>query len=351
MNKLKVVLLLVILASTGRASERLYVKVIDDEGCPVANALVKVGFSTSHVLFGDGHMSRGNDGGRAEARTDANGNAVVKFNCTSSDFGWSVKAEGYYRSESHRENFKSENVIIPPVFGNVILHEHEKYGEITLYRKKNPQPMYAYTREVERRSPIANGRYGFDLECFDWLPPLGNGKIADFYYVRDRKDIENVNMAVSTGKGYRLTSFRNGTPNFPAVGDVIGRIEFGEKCGAYVRKCTGNENFPSTYGADTNKTYVTDIPIRIVAQKGDIWLHEGKVVESDEYMVIRSRVKCDEQGKIISANYSKLIGPVGFGSSVDIFQSVFNPRPNDTNLEFDPSRNLYQGREGRGTIP
>ena len=351
MNKLRVVLSSVILASTGCASERLCVKVIDDEGCPVANAMVKVDFSTSRALFGGGHRNRGDDGGRAEARTDTNGTTVVKFNCTSSDFGWHVEADGYYRSESHREHFKGEDMIVPPAFGYVILHEHEKHGEITLYRKKNPQPMYAYTREVERQSPIANGRYGFDLERFDWLPPLGKGEIADFYYIRDRKDIENVNMAMSKGNGYRLMSFRNGTPNFPIVGDVIGRIEFDEKCGAYVKKCTGNENFPSTYEADTNKTYVSDIPIRIVAQKGNVWLHEGKVVESDEYMVIRSRVKCDEQGKIVSANYSKLIGPVRFGSSVDISQSVFNPRPNDTNLEFDPARNLYQGKKGRGTIP
>ena len=351
MNKLRVVLSSVILASTGCASERFYVKVSDDEGCPVANAMVKVDFSTSRVLFGGGHRNEGDDDGRAEARTDTNGTTVVKFNCTSSDFGWHVEADGYYRSESHREHFKGEDVIVPPAFGYVILHEHEKHGEITLYRKKNPQPMYAYTREVERQSPIANGKYGFDLECFDWLPPHGKGKVADFYYIRDRKDIENVNMAMSKGKGYRLMSFRNGTPNFPTVGDVIGRIEFDEKCGAYVKKCTGNENFPSTYGADTNKTYVSDIPIRIVAQKGNVWLHEGKVVESDEYMVIRSRVKCDEQGKIVSANYSKLIGPVRFGSSVDILQSVFNPRPNDTNLEFDPKRNLYQGKKGRGMIP
>lgn len=351
MNKLSVVMSFLMLASTGCASECLYVKVIDDEGCPVANAMVKVGFSTSNALFGGGHRYDGTDSGRAEARTDTNGNVVVKFNCTSSDFGWHVEADGYYRSESHREHFRGEDVVVPPAFGYVILHEHEKHGEITLYRKKNPQPMYACTREVERQSPIANGKYGFDLECFDWLPPLGNGKIADFYYIRERRDIENVNMAVSKGKGYRLMSFRNGAPNFPAVGDVIGRIAFDEKCGAYVRKCTGNENFPSTYGADTNETYVSDIPIRIVAQKGNVWLHEGKVVESDEYMVIRSRVKCDEQGKIVSANYSKLIGPVRFGSSVDIFQSVFNPRPNDTNLEFDPKRNLYQGKKGRGMIP
>lgn len=337
-------------ALAGCATERLYVRVLDDEGNPVTNGIVRVGFSTSHVLFGGGNSTT-KKSGHAEGRTDKDGNAVVKFNCKSSDFGWHVEADGYYRSESRREHFNGEDVIVPPAFGYVILHEHEKHGEITLYRKKNPQPMYAYTREVERQSPIANGKYGFDLERFDWLPPLGKGKIADFYYIRDRKDIENVNMAMSKGKEYSLMSFRNGTPNFPTVGDVIGRIEFDEKCGAYVRKCTGNENFPSTYGADTNKTYVSDIPIRIVAQKGDVWLHEGNIIESDEYIVIRSRVKCDEQGKIVSANYSKLIGPVGFGSSVGIFQAVFNPRPNDTNLEFDPKRNLYQGKKGRGMIP
>jgi hypothetical protein len=36
---------------------------------------------------------------------------------------------------------------------------------------------------------------------------------------------------------------------------------------------------------------------------------------------------------------------------VGVEETVFNPRPNDTNLEFDPNRNLYQGRKGRGMIP
>ena len=46
MSKLRIMMAFLLLASTGCASERLYVKVIDDEGCPVANAMVKVGFST-----------------------------------------------------------------------------------------------------------------------------------------------------------------------------------------------------------------------------------------------------------------------------------------------------------------
>ena len=333
------------MANIGCASERLYVKVINDDGNPVSNAVVNVSFTSGHVVFGKGtpHYYKG--------YTGKDGRVTVRFNCDSSDVHWSVNATGFYQSEVRKEVFKIDVVPIPPAFYNVVMLEHEKHGEITLYRKRNPQPMYAHTWELERKSPIANGRYGFDLEYFDWLPPLGKGKVADFYYVRDRKDIENVKVALAKGKGYGLMSFRNGTPNYPAVGDPVGRIEFDEKCGAYVGKCTGNENFPTTYGADTAETYVSEFPIRIVAQKGNIWLHEGRVIETGEYMVIRSRVKCDERGNIVSAHYSKLLGPVGFGSLVVVGESVFNPRPNDTNLEFDPERNLYQGKKGRGMIP
>jgi hypothetical protein len=80
-------------------------------------------------------------------------------------------------------------------------------------------------------------------------------------------------------------------------------------------------------------------------------LEESDVVNCGEYMVIRSRVKCDEKGNIVSANYSKILGSMGLMGRVSLEESVFNPRPNDTNLEFDPARNLYQGKKGRGMIP
>ena len=345
MNRYCLTIAALLFANAGCASERLCVSVTDDEGRPVTNATVYVGFEAGHVVFAEGpsrHYS---------ARTDTNGNAVVTFNGANSDVYWSVMADGFYPSGSRKTVYQIDVVQIPPLFYKVNMLEHEKHCAVTLYRKKNPQPMYAYTRELERRAPIANGRYGFDLQLFDWLPPHGKGKVADFYYIRDRKDTVNVNEAVATGRGYELMSFRNGTPNYPVVGDMVGRIEFDEKCGAYVRKCTGNENFPSTYAAETNAINVSVMPICIEAQTGNVWLHEGRIINDDEYMVIRSRVKCDEHGNIVSANYSKLIGPVGFGSLVAIKESVFNPRPNDTNLEFDPERNLYQGRKGKGMIP
>ena len=344
------VILALLLTSLGCASERLYVKVVDDEGNPVTNAIVKVGFSTSHVLFGGGN-SRRSKSGRAEGRTDKEGAAVVKFNCQSSDFGWHVEADGYYRSEFHKEHFKGEDVIIPPSFGFVKLHEHEKRRDIILYRKKDPQPMYAYSRQMVVESPIANGRYGFDLQFFDWLPPLGRGKTADFYYVRERKDIERIRSLISQNDEYRIRVFRSDEPNTPQLGEVVGRIEFEKGCGAYVCKQTGNENFPTTHRADLSANYYSSLPIRICENNGKLWLMEGPVVAKDEYMVIRSRVKYDELGNVISANYSKIVGPAVFSGGVNFTELVFNPRPNDTNLEFDPNRNLYQGKKGRGMIP
>ena len=119
------------------SSERF--RVTDCEGLPVTNALVSLGFSAGNVVFAEGKSYN------YEAKTDTQGKAEIKFDCKSSDFGWAVKADGYYRSDVYTEHFKGEDVIVPPAFVKVVLHEHEKHGEVTLYRKKNPQPMYAYT--------------------------------------------------------------------------------------------------------------------------------------------------------------------------------------------------------------
>ena len=146
--------------------------------------------------------------------------------------------------------------------------------------------------------------------------------------------------------------FKNGEPGYPKLGDVIGRIEFDENCGAYIGKQTGCASFPSAYQADVNREYMRSFPITIRGNGSHaIWLEEGDVVNCGEYMVIRSRVKCDEHGKIVSANYSKILGSMGLTGRVGVEETVFNPRPNDTNLEFDPKRNLYQGKVGRGMIP
>jgi len=350
MNKNLIAMACLLMANCGCASERLYVKVIDDDGRPVTNAVVTVGAPPKTVFWGSN--SQRNKGKSYNSQTDANGEAVVSFNCTAATFRWSVKADGCYPSNVFEERFKEfDEVVVPPAFTKVILHEHEKHGNVILYRKKNPQPMYAHSRENVVKSPIANGRYGFDLQVFDWVSPHGNGKIADFYYVRERPDETNATKRTIYDKS-GFFQFRRGEPGFPNVGDVVGRIEFEEDCGAYVGKKNACENFPAVYHADPNGKYVRTYPIVITnCDKFGVWLCESPVIGEDEYMIMRSRVKRNEQGKISSVNYSKILGSFGLVYSINMKEAVFNPRPNDTNLEFDPNRNLYQGKKGRGMIP
>ncbi len=345
MKKSLILVLPLAVVHLGCASERLCVTVIDDEGHPVSNATVHVGFTAGHVVFAEGKSCN------YEGRTGKDGKAVVRFNGGSSDVYWSVNADGYYSSDVLKETFLIEVTPIPPVFYSVVMLEHEKHGEAKLYRKKNPQPMYAYSREMKIRSPETNGRYGFDLQYFDWLPPQGKGKVADFYYVRERPDETNLTVKAKWHKS-SFYLFKDGESGYPKRGDVVGRIEFNENCGAYIGRQTGCESFPSVYCVDVNREYLRSFPISIVGNGGNAsWLEEGTVIGPEEYMVIRSRVKCDENGKIVSANYSKILGSFGLTYSVGVEESVFNPRPNDTNLEFDPERNLYQGKKGRGMIP
>jgi len=333
------------MTNVGCASENLYVKVRDCDGSPVSNAIVQLGFNSGHVVFGDGESRH------YKAITDSNGAAVVSFRGDSSEVFWLAEADGYYPSEMRKESFKVDVVSIPPMYYNVVMLEHEKHGEITLYKKKNPQPMYAYSREKKVVAPTMNGRYGFDLQVFDWLPPYGEGKVADFYYVRDRKDIERVSSLIAQNKSYEVHGFRSDEPEAPKLGDIVGRIEFEPNCGAYIRNQTGNENFPSTYGADPNGEYRSEVPIKVCVNNGLLWLQEGPIIKDDEYMVIRSRVQLDDRGNMVSANYSKILGPWLIGSTMCPYETVFNPRPNDTNLEFDPEQNLYKGKRGRGRLP
>ncbi len=61
-----------------------------------------------------------------------------------------------------------------------------------------------------------------------------------------------------------------------------------------------------------------------------------------KWFFIKTRIKLDKKGNVISAHYAKFITDL----EIDIrrrikFTSYFNPTANDTNLEFDQKKNLF----------
>ena len=175
--------------------------------------------------------------------------------------------------------------------------------------------------------PVKNGRYGFDLRLGSWLPPLGKGEVADFYYVRNIGE--------------------------EPLGDgSVAWLEFDSGCGAYFGKQTGSKVFPSTYGANTNAVFRNRLPFMFVKKDStDKRIDWCDIATSDEYMVLRTRVKLDPDGNVIEANYSKILGPFRFGYAVESPCVVFNHRVNDPNLESDCRRNMLKQFNSNGYPP
>ena len=312
-------------AGAGCASERFKVTVTDSDGLPVSNAVVCLGFSAGHIVFAPG---RSYD---YEAKTDVHGKAEIKFNGKSSQFGWSVQADGYYRSGPHDESLRVEVTQIPPIFYTVTMLEHEIERNVTIWKHVNPQPMYSYhltnATDFRKKVPAISGRYGFDLKLGDWLPPLGKGVVADFYYVRNIGE----------------ESMEDGS---------VAWLEFDAGCGAYFGKQTGCKEFPSTYCANTNAVFKNRLPFAFVNRNSDDMRIDWRdITAGDEYMVLRTRVKLDHDGNVIEANYSKILGPFRFCRFVKTPCVVFNHRVNDPNLESDCHRNMLKQFNSNGYPP
>ena len=80
---------------------------------------------------------------------------------------------------------------------------------------------------------------------------------------------------------------------------------------------------------------------QVLSLNGDKRLN-GADGENQNYF-FRVRTALDQQGKVKSALYGKTAGPIVCGpQGIVQFTYYLNPTPNDRNMEFDPSKNLFQ---------
>ena len=287
---------------------RLHVSVIGEDQIPVTNAIVKISKLASPV-------DRFFDSPQRITET----NSVDGTGCWQRDMALhsasvflSVSALGYYPADTNvRFRIKRDSALLGPTFVS-------ETSSINLVLRKRINPIPMYSSKGYRRMPKEGEVWGFDLQKADWVGPHGRGETADFFV------------------GYRSwqtnESFRS-----------EGEITFPRFSGYYVRPKLPVQGIVSSYRADTNATFETRLTC--YATRDEQGYRHKILLEDTEYIVLRTRVKVDAQGRVQSAHYSKIYGPITLRNREFAYlEAFFNPQENDTNLEFDHGRNLLKNR-------
>jgi hypothetical protein len=287
------------------ADAKVTLHVVDQSGNDVMNADVSINFcchSNDKIILG---------------KTDKTG-CFTAGGRLAEEIIYSVNKEGYYRTrtkfwimDTYRRCLQNGRWIPwNPTF------------EVTLKEIRKPIPMIA--KKFEFKLPEKAQTMGFDFLVGDWIPPHGKGITADMIYLyeEERKDRGNYDLKLSV-------AFL-GTDN-----------------GCYVKSKDEFSAFISDHEARLDN-YSSNMMWRIYRKDGQYVTRE-RLTKSD-YLVFRTRSRCDEKGNVIAAQYGKIYGPLEGPDGLDRMVSFiyyFNPTPNDRNLEFDGKNNLLKEQSSR----
>ena len=291
---------------------RITVKVLGEDGSPISDATVHIGFLQGGNAWVGERQEQAFHG-----PSDSNGYFSAEA-LSETSVGGCVEKDGYYPSYweyTFDGNSRNSDQWKP----------WNPTNTVVLRKIGNPIPMYA--KRIAMRIPRSCELYGFDLIAADWVRPAGKGEVSDLVFRVD---------------GYWSNRFDNAatmTLTFinPADGILpIATNEFRGSVFASLREAPEQGYEPRRIWRKIRK----DTP----NHTADI-----NVSDYDAQMnyVFRIRTVTDEHGSIVNARYGKVYGDIKFGGastegSLLEFTYYLNPTPNDRNLEFDPSRNLFE---------
>ncbi len=151
---------------------------------------------------------------------------------------------------------------------------------------------------------------GFDLLKGDFVKPYGKGETVDFVL-----DFEGYKQSW-TNYYYKLTmSFTNGVD------------------GAYIEHEYNNySDMPYVYEADENASYTNKFIFEKVCTGNDSDYVDTTIPEKS-YFILRTRSTMDENGEVISINYSRMHGSLSFRHNYFSINGYFNTTTNSISLE------------------
>lgn len=268
---------------------------------------------------------------RVNMLTDDSGIAVINFLSVQTPEGVCVAKDGYYTSTAET------NWDQPFEFSGT----RTAKIKAVLRPVKNPIPMIAHAKSGFGVKEF-DSEYQFDFEVGELLPPHGKGVYPDIRV---------------TVKGTRID---NGPDEHEDI-DFQASIRFSNPLDGFIEFAVQpkdgavGSSFISDYLAPESG-YLPTLERKAVWGKArslpGYWEYLKSLERKAYYF--RVRTKTDASGKIVSAHYGKIYGPltlvpvlknqVAFKKSLianfSISDLYFNPNPNDRNIEFDTKRNL-----------
>ncbi|MDD2762464.1 MAG: carboxypeptidase-like regulatory domain-containing protein [Opitutaceae bacterium] len=291
-------------------------RVLDEDSRPISNADTLVGFAMVRLGSDVEHIGVTDQNGLYSAVGEAEHSVYVR-----------VRKNGYYDAQLRslpRDRDLDVTVVLP-----MIVH---------------PIPLHARRIELGESNPLQllkpNEWLDFDFEVGDMVAPYGVGKVSDIRFKFTREftgwNYSDKEMAESRQRG---TNPRRSEDEIRFwYGRWEGNVEI---------------SFPSEKeGLAEEKRFLPYSRLKLPREAPadgyvPTWHYAANsydpvTARSDIGFFLRTRVKLDKDGNIISANYAKVFGDFRCDArGLLSFMYYFNPMPNDRNLEFDPKRNLF----------
>ncbi|MFA7370024.1 MAG: Ig-like domain-containing protein [Kiritimatiellales bacterium] len=328
-----------LLSPAANPATKITFHVADDSGNVVTGATVSM---STFLRWIPGEGFGRDEYDSVEGVTDTNGVVVLEMRSVKGSVSYAVVST----NDPHFDNPTQMNILGMDYyrtvgggsyFTNAVKGKWQPWNPtVNLVIKKviNPIPMYArYFSSGDFSLPAYNVSLGYDLVKSDWLPPYGKGETPDFIF---RLDCQLGEVSHDKVQYYDATLHLT----FSNEGDGIQACESKPRQGSVLRL----PRFAPESG------YSPEWMQRAFNHKDESYYEHN---ENQNYFY-RVRTKKDDKGRIVSALYGKIVGPLFVEvrtRGADLRMKYYlNPTPNDRNLEFDPKQNLLKNLPARGEV-
>ena len=327
----------------GSGKAYLTVKVVDSETAePVPNIHVRCDFAN----FSRGWVIAAKDN-RDDASTDAKGICRLSGFTEAGEASCVARGNaGYYNSGWYALNYQErsflklgrwmpDNVVVTVRLDRIVspipLYVKKAVG-VYRHRERSDRIIDTTYKELSTAllktnnvRNVRNATMAFDMIEGDWLPPIGNGNVADIAFTFN-EDVLGWKIAeghgVSIHKKYKMNAL------ISIAGDGNGIVEVPSDQNAGIKLRTAPSN-----------GYVNTL----TRWRGWFGGGDGSKTDCDKNRCYAFRIRTvyDDDGNVKSAYYGKIYGDFDLSGLEGVsFIYYLNPTPNDRNLEWDMTNNV-----------